>query len=119
MDRRAAREEAFKTLFQLDMNKESIVDDARNNQFITQLIQGVVQEQTQLDEMIRGQLENWSLERIATTERTILRIALYEMKYIDDIPEAVSINEAVELAHQYGDENSGKFINGVLAKFIV
>lgn len=118
MDRRTAREEAFKTLFQLDLNKENIDYYEANNEFVDQLIQGVLQHHQALDEWIRTHLENWSLERVATTEKTILRIALYEMKYLEDIPNAVSINEAVELANQYGDEKSGKFINGVLAKFI-
>lgn len=118
MDRRAAREEAFKILFQLDMNIDSVRALETENKFTSLLIQGVLAEQTQLDEQIKAHLENWSLERLATTERTILRIALYEMKHMEEIPEAVSINEAIELAHKYGDEKSGKFINGVLAKFI-
>ena len=68
--------------------------------------------------MLKEHLTNLTIDRIALVEKTILRIAIYEIKHVDDVPTAVSINEAVELAHKYGDEKSGKFINGVLAKLI-
>lgn len=63
-------------------------------------------------------MENWTIDRIASIERTVLRMSVYEIEYLDDIPISVTINEAVELANKYGDENSGKFVNGVLSKII-
>jgi len=118
MDRRTAREKAFKLLFQLDINDDDISYDETLNSFTKILVHGVKENKEEIDSVIRKHLENWSFDRIAIAEKTILRIAVYEILYVEDIPEAVSINEAVELAHLYGDEKSSKFINGVLSKVI-
>ncbi|GIO23173.1 transcription antitermination factor NusB [Oceanobacillus sp. J11TS1] len=125
MNRHRAREKAFQTLFQLDMNEdevnlamESLKEDERKDLFLTMLIEGVINYKETIDSRIAENLENWSMERIAAVERTILRLAVYELLYVDDIPQNVSINEAIELAHTFGDEQSGKFINGVLSKVI-
>ncbi len=125
MNRHKAREKAFQTLFQLDMNQdeislamEALKEEERKDVFLTMLIEGVITYKETIDSKIAGNLENWSLERIATVERTILRLAVYELLYMEDIPPNVSINEAIELAHTFGDEQSGKFINGVLSKVI-
>ncbi|MCT1905084.1 transcription antitermination factor NusB [Oceanobacillus sojae] len=125
MNRHKAREKAFQTLFQLDINEdeislamESLKEDERKDVFLTMLIEGVITYKETIDSKIAGNLENWSLERIAAVERTILRMAVYELLYMEDIPPNVSINEAIELAHTFGDERSGKFINGVLSKVI-
>lgn len=119
MDRRTAREEAFKLLFQLDINESNAIDNHKWNSFTTELVNGVIKNKEAIDNVISEHLENWNLKRIALVEKTILRIATYEIKYLDDIPVGVSINEAVELGHTYGDEKSSKFINGVLSKIIV
>ncbi|GEN87427.1 transcription antitermination factor NusB [Oceanobacillus sp. FSL W8-0428] len=125
MNRHKAREKAFQTLFQLDMNQdeislamEALKEEERKDVFLTMLIEGVITYKETIDSKIAGNLENWSLERIAAVERTILRLAVYELLYMEDIPPNVSINEAIELAHTFGDEQSGKFINGVLSKVI-
>lgn len=125
MNRHKAREKAFQTLFQLDMNEdevnlamESLKEEEKKDLFLTMLIEGVINYKESIDVKIGENLENWSLERIAAVERTILRLAVYELLYVDDIPQNVSINEAIELAHTFGDEQSGKFINGVLSKII-
>ncbi|GGP16034.1 transcription antitermination factor NusB [Oceanobacillus neutriphilus] len=125
MNRHKAREKAFQTLFQLDINEdeislamESLKEDERKDVFLTMLIEGVITYKEAIDSKIAENLENWSLERIAAVERTILRMAVYELLYMEDIPPNVSINEAIELAHTFGDERSGKFINGVLSKVI-
>lgn len=117
MKRREAREYAFKTLFQLDVNDEIDAFD-ENNDYLSTVIKGVKTYVTELDKLISDHLINWTIERIATVDKTILRIALFEIKYMDDIPTSVSINEAIELAHKYGDEKSGKFINGILSNII-
>ncbi|MFD2630791.1 transcription antitermination factor NusB [Oceanobacillus kapialis] len=123
MNRHAAREKAFQILFQLDINdnepKQAIaefLESEENGTFLTLLVEGVASHKTDLDQLISENLENWSLQRIASVEKTIMRIAAFEMKYLEDIPVNVSINEAVELANTYGDDKSGKFINGVLSK---
>ena len=67
-----------------------------------------------IDKVIAETSENWSLERISVIDRTILRFAVYELLYCDDIPHSVSINEAIELAKKYSGDESGKFINGIL-----
>jgi len=111
-----AREEAFKLLFQNEMNKQ--VEQHYQNNFIEQLVNGVSEQQEQIDQIIEKYLINWTIDRISLVDKIILRIALYEILSIEDIPHAVSINEAIELAHKYGDEKSSKFINGILSKII-
>jgi len=125
MNRHQARERAFQILFQLDLNemepKQAIREffaEGREMEdpFLAKLIEGVSEHKENIDRIVSEQLVNWSFDRIATAEKTILRIAVYEMKYLEDIPKNVSINEAVELANTFGDEKSGKFVNGVLSK---
>ncbi len=118
MKRRTAREEAFKILFQIDVNDENNLVQENLPSFTKQLVEGYLENREKIDRIIKDHLENWSIDRIARVEKTILRIATYEMTFLDDIPHGVSINEAVELANKYGDEKSGKFVNGVLAKMI-
>lgn len=117
MDRQTAREEAFKHLFQCNVN-DNVHMKGNVNNYTKKLIEGVNQYIDDIDDIISMHLEKWTLDRIALVEKTILRIATYELKFTDDIPVAVAINEAVELGHKYGDEKSGKFINGVLSKII-
>ncbi len=114
--RRKARQEAFKILFQLEINEQEI--EYFPDQFSKQLVEGVREQETVLDKLIEKFLINWSLERLSLVDKTILRIALYEIIYIEDIPYAVSINEALELAHTFSDEEASKFINGILSKII-
>ncbi len=123
MKRREAREKAFQFLFQIDMNDHESVMEAylaenKNDHFLRDLIEGVTKEKAAIDEWISKHLENWSLERLPAVERTALRLATFEIKYMEDIPENVTINEAVEMGNIFGDEKSGKFINGVLSKMI-
>ncbi|MFD2762328.1 transcription antitermination factor NusB [Lentibacillus juripiscarius] len=123
MNRHAAREKAFQILFQLDMNdkepEQAMKDHLESlevDPFIKTLVEGVAANKQTMDSVITASLENWTIERIASVERTVLRIAVYEIRWQEDVPVNVSINEAVELANLYGDEKSGKFVNGVLAK---
>lgn len=122
MNRRTARERAMQILFQLNMNDTSIEDaihlfleEQPVNQYLQTVVEGVSNHQDLIDETIEHHLENWTMDRIAIVERTILRIAVYEWMY-ENIPVSVCINEAVELAKKFGDDKSGPFVNGVLSK---
>ncbi|WP_026906650.1 transcription antitermination factor NusB [Paucisalibacillus globulus] len=125
MKRHEAREKAFQILFQLDLLEEDMgqtiqdrLTEVKQDEFLHQIVNGVVKEKETIDQTISANLENWSLQRLPAVEKTILRIAAFEILYVTDIPENVSINEAIELAKRYGDEKSGKFVNGVLSKLI-
>jgi len=123
MKRREAREKAVQTLFQLD-NTELSINEAINyiieepvNRFYEQLVRGTVENTKAIDEVLTEKLENWSLDRLPKIERTVLRIAVYELLFNEDVPHRVVINEAIELCKTFGDEKSGRFVNGVLSKF--
>lgn len=95
----------------LDRYKEEIDDMT----FVTELTNGVIAHQTQLDDHIRPLAPEWPIEQIARIDRNILRLGLYELLYrAQQVPPKVAINEAVELAKAFGSDNSSKFINGVL-----
>ncbi|WP_047984171.1 transcription antitermination factor NusB [Ornithinibacillus californiensis] len=125
MKRHEAREKAFQILFQLDLLDEDMeltiqerLNEEEKDDFLHRLVNGVVKEKQSIDTEITASLEKWSFNRLPSVEKTVLRIASYEIKHLEDIPDNVSINEAVELAKQYGDEKSGRFVNGVLSKII-
>jgi N utilization substance protein B len=82
--------------------------------FAQPLIEGMVEHLTEIDEHIKKYCENYNLNRISAVDRNVLRLAIYEMLYRDDIPPVVSINEAIELAKTFGGAESGKFVNGIL-----
>jgi transcription antitermination protein NusB len=84
--------------------------------FADPLIQGVIAHRDECDEVIRKHAKNWDLHRMATVDRNILRLAIYEMLHRDDIPPVVSINEAVDIAKKFSTQDSGKFVNGILDK---
>lgn len=124
MKRRTAREKALQALFQIDVSSndpslaiEHVLEGEPNDDYLTQLVLGVVNHREEIDQMIKGCLENWSLDRLATVDRNLLRMAVYELKYChEDVPEKVVLDEAIEIAKRFGDHQSGKFINGVLSK---
>ena len=78
------------------------------------LVRGTLDHREQIDEMIRGQADNWRLERMPAVDRNILRLAVYEMLFEMDIPKLVVVDEAIELAKKFGSEQSGRFVNGLL-----
>jgi transcription antitermination protein NusB len=84
--------------------------------FAEPLIRGTLQHRDAIDEQIKKHAKNWELHRIAAVDRNILRLAIYEMLYRDDIPPVVSINEAVDIAKKFSTQDSGKFVNGILDK---
>ncbi|MDQ0158587.1 transcription antitermination factor NusB [Alkalibacillus salilacus] len=122
MSRKHSREKAFQVLFQIDINEEvkeenlMKVMDEDVSPFASQIIKGVIDHKDEIDNIIDGYLENWSFSRIGAVEKALLRIAIYEMKYVEETPYKVAVNEAVELAKRFHDDQSGKFVNGVLSK---
>jgi N utilization substance protein B len=82
--------------------------------FSTLLIEGTWRHRRQIDKLISGCSEHWSISRMSKVDRSILRMAVYELLYCDDIPPKVTLNEAIDLGKAYGSENSGSFINGIL-----
>jgi len=93
--------------------------DPEVHSFATQLVRGASGNLAEIDALIAEHSEHWDIDRMPTIDRSILRLAAYELLYRDDIPPKVAINEAVELAHKYSTPDSGKFINGVLDKLII
>lgn len=91
-------------------------DEAAVRQFADPLINGALEHRDEADALIRKHAKNWELHRIAAVDRNILRLAIYEMLYRDDIPPVVSINEAVDVAKKFSTQDSGKFVNGILDK---
>jgi transcription antitermination protein NusB len=123
MKRRTAREKALQALFQIDMSdidpKIAIVhalDEESSDPYLEKLVFGVIEHQEEIDGAIIAQLEKWSLDRLANVDRSLLRIAIFEMKYCsEEVPVNVILDEAIEIAKLYGDDQSSRFINGVLA----
>ncbi|MGA8941745.1 MAG: transcription antitermination factor NusB [Thermoactinomyces sp.] len=126
MSRRSVREKVIQTLYECEFHtdrKQEVVI-SRNSQlgererpFFLHLINGVMEHVTQLDDAIRSYLKKgWSLERLSTVDKMILRLAAFELLYEPDTPHGAVINEAVELAKSFGGEDSGRFVNGVLGK---
>jgi len=89
-------------------------DEAAVRLFAEPLIRGALEHRAEADEWIRKFSKNWDLPRIAAVDRNILRLAIYEMLYREDIPPIVSINEAVDIAKRFSTQDSGKFVNGIL-----
>jgi len=87
-------------------------------EFATELIRGVVEHATEIDTMIRNQLENYSFQRLAAVDRNILRLGTYEILYAFHIPPQAAINEAIEIAKRFGTEESAGFVNGILDKIL-
>ena len=123
MKRRTAREKALQALFQIDMNEakpeeamENILQGAPVDPYLSELVHGTSKNLKEIDEIISNHLENWSVKRLAKVELNILRLAVYELNYVQDVPANVVINEALEISKRFADERSSKFINGVLSK---
>jgi len=124
-NRRKARELVIQILFHMEFNPgdpDEIFDLVCENfnssrsirTFSRRLVRGVRENIEHLDKLIRQSSKNWRLERMSIVDRSILRLAAYEILFMEDIPYKVSIDEAVELGKKYGTEESGAFINGVL-----
>ena len=124
--RRRSREIALQVLFQIEAGEGITAEEAfalfcRNfnaprqaRSFAWELVSGVSHHQTDLDKRLAEASEHWRLDRMSRVDRNILRLALYDMLYLKDIPHKVSMNEALDLGKKFGAEDSGAFINGVL-----
>lgn len=132
MKRREQREHIFKLLFRVefnakeemeeqvdmfveDMEEESEVRE-RDKTYISEKYARIVEKLPEIDAMLDGVSKGWKTSRMGKVELTILRLAVYEMKFDEDIPEKVAINEAVELSKKFGGDEAPAFVNGVLAK---
>ena len=123
MKRRTAREKALQALFQIDINEASpdeaiknVVKGEENDEYLNELVHGTSNHLNEIDEVIAQHLEKWTINRLAKVDLNILRLGVFELMYVDDIPANVAINEALEVSKRFGDEQSSKFINGVLSK---
>ena len=132
MSRKKARDLAFKLIFEVpffenrfkdridnfyDINKEGSVS-GNDFKYIETAVSLCFENAESIDSILSDNLKNWTLERIPNVAKAILRLAVCEMMYIDDVPYQVAINEAIELAKTYGDDDAPSFINGVLASVV-
>ncbi len=132
MSRSKLREKVFRLLFRVEFYpKEEFADQEalffrdeeqeqmteEESQFVSQTVEDIREKLTDVDAAISEHMKGWNLDRIGKVELTILRLAVYEIRFADEIPVSVSINEAVELAKRYGQDEASAFVNGVLAKF--
>jgi transcription antitermination factor NusB len=124
-ERHKAREYALQGLYMYEVSKSSIENiiefewiDAKisknTEKFTVQLIEGVISELENIDSIIKDYSKNWKFERISIIDKSILRLAIFEMFFMKDIPVVVTINECIDLGKTFGGENSGQFINGIL-----
>lgn len=127
LTRRDAREAAFVALFQIDVGRaatESAIQtatrgrriDERSLEYLRKAVLGVTGRRDEIDGTISKLAIGWSLDRMGAVDRNLLRLGVYEILHSGDIPAGVAINEAVALAKKFGDEESGKFVNGILGK---
>ena len=130
MGRHELREQIFCLLFRVEFNsaedmpeqvklffEDSEKDFSEKDMFfIKEKYEKIVQRLPELDGLINDNTENWDTTRIGKVELTVLRLAVYEMKFDDDVPVGVAIDEAVEIAKTYGQKNSGGFVNAILSK---
>ncbi|MDY4923370.1 transcription antitermination factor NusB [Frisingicoccus sp.] len=129
MGRRELREHIFRLVFRSEFHPEEemkeqegfylenigeITDD--NREYIQNKTDLILEKKTELDDRINAAADRWKTERMTTVDLTIIRLAVYEMVYDEDVPTGVAINEAVELAKRYGTDQSPAFVNGILAK---
>lgn len=123
--RRKAREVTLQVLYALDVQNTGLneaislfwahfeaPEEART--FSSILIEGAWQNREEIDTLISGSSENWTMARMARVDKSILRMAVYELLFCNDIPPKVTLNEAIDLGKVFGSENSGSFINGIL-----
>lgn len=129
MSRRRARERALQVLFQVDVSgvdpKEAFqsLDDClgalmKERDFSMRLVWGTLENLQPIDWVIASISKDWNINRMANVDRNIMRMALFEIFYCEDIPKNVSVNEAVELGKVFGGEESRRFINGILGKVL-
>lgn len=129
MKRKRSREIAMELLFSMEISKnsyeqtiESFIENYEMDlktidlEYIKEVMKSVVDHKEEIDEIIKNSLINWTIDRVSKVNLTIVRLAIAEMLYINDVPEVVAINEAIELTKKYSDDKSVSFVNGALDK---
>ena len=122
MSRRTARKQAFLNLYQSDVNDTTLGPTMERwreyrgdlEEYAVRLARGVEEEQENLDAVLSDVSVGWPVHRMSTVDRSILRLALYEMLYVDDVPPEVAVNEAIELARGFSGDDAPAFVGGVL-----
>lgn len=131
MSRRKIREQIFKMLFQIEFYEKEEMDeqiqiemdalsdvDSEKQAYIEKKLREIYSLCEEIDALINEKATGWKTNRMSKVDLTLIRLAVYEIKYEDDIPAGVAINEAVELAKIYSSDGAPSFVNGVLAKFV-
>lgn len=129
MTRREIRELIFKMVFRVEFHSEEEIPEQlrlfmdaldtaseKDRAYFEHKVEDILAHLTEIDEIIDSSTTNWKTSRMAKVELTLIRVAVYEIKFEEDVPTGVAINEAVELAKAYGEDNSASFVNGVLAR---
>lgn len=131
MSRRELREQIFKLLFRVEFNKKEEMEsqtafffeeeenkaDVADAAYITEKFNKILDRLEEIDNILNEKVEGWDTGRMGKVDLSVLRLAVYEILFDEEIPTGVAINEAVELAKKFGQDSSPAFINGVLAKF--
>ena len=132
MKRRGQREQLFKLLFRADFydpdempqqtqmffESGDLTVMEEDRRYIADRLTDILSKLPQIDDKLEESIEGWKLSRIGKVEKTLLRLAVYELDYDTDIPTNVAISEAVELSRKYGQENAASFVNGILARYV-
>ena len=131
MSRREIREQIFKLLFRAEFYKETDLaeqcqlffeelgqEENKDTKYIEDKFLQIVSRLAEIDAMVNEVAQGWKTSRMGKVDLTLIRLAVYEMKFEEDVPAGVAINEAVELAKAYGTDDSSSFVNGILAKLV-
>ncbi|MBD5470644.1 MAG: transcription antitermination factor NusB [Lachnospiraceae bacterium] len=132
MSRRELREQIFKFIFRVEFNERDEMPeqedfffeaqepepDEKDVRYISQKGNSILERLDEIDEMINKKAKGWTTGRMGKVDLAILRLAVYEIMFDEDVPTGVAINEAVEIAKKFGQEESSGFVNGILAKFV-
>ena len=120
MSRRELREQIFRILFRVEFQLFFALEEGEASEkdisYVNDKAEDIIAHLPEIDEAINAVAKGWKTSRMGKVDLTIIRLAVYELKYEEDIPTGVAINEAVELAKKYGTDTSSSFVNGVLAK---
>ena len=131
MSRKELREHIFRMLFRIEFNSEEEMKEqeafyfedleeatGKDQEYILEKYRAIVEKKEEIDELLNQVTEGWKTSRMNRVDLTILRLATYEVKWDEDVPTSVAINEAVELAKKYSSDEGPAFVNGVLAKVV-
>jgi transcription antitermination protein NusB len=125
--RTKARKRALDVLYASEVRRESPVEaldraikdgEGPTNDYTATLVRGVVAEQSTIDDLLGTASEGWSLDRMPAVDRNVLRIGVYELLYVDDVPDAVAVSEAMNLVRELSTDDSPAFVNGVLGAIL-